>query len=164
MPKFGDLLQQAKDSGAMGDTVIPDGDFTLEVTKSNWKDQGDGSMGLLIKVVGDEEGQPLPDDDDANGVNSWTNLYFSEKAAGISFRTLKQLGFDETFLANSESGQEIADAAVGIVFSASVGHRNWGKEGDRVSNEFKGITVITPPSVGGVAVDPTDPNPDEEAY
>jgi hypothetical protein len=148
----------------MGDTVIPDGDFTLEVTKSNWKDQGDGSMGLLIKVVGDDEGQPLPDDDEAAGVNSWTNLYFSEKAAGISFRTLKQLGFDETFLAQSESGQEIADAAVGIVFTASVGHRTWGKDGDRVSNEFKAITVVTPPSVGGVSVDPTEPDPDEEAY
>lgn len=163
MPNFGDLLKQAKESGAMGDTVIPDGDFTLEVTKSNWKDTGDGSMGLLVKVVGDEDGQPLPEDDEAANVASWTNLYFSEKAAGISFRQLKAFGFDEDFLANSESGQEIADAAVGIVFTASVGHRNWGKEGDRVSNEFKGIQVITPPSVGAVASDPTTDDPDTEA-
>lgn len=166
MGTFGDLLKQAKESGAMGDTVIPDGDFTLEVTKANWKDKGDGSMGLLVKVVGDEEGQPLPDGDEADGVASWTNLYFSEKAAGISFRLLKQLGFDEDFLANSDSGQEIADAAPGIVFTASVGHRNWGDNDSRCSNEFKGIAVVVPPAVGGVAVDPTaaDPASEEEPF
>lgn len=163
MAKFGDLLQQAKDSGALGDTVIPDGDFTLEVTKSNWKDKND-SMGLLVKVVGDDEGQPLADDDEANGVSSWTNLYFSEKAAGISFRFLKSLGFDEDFLANSESGEDIANAATGIQFTASVGHRTWGKDGDRVSNEFKAVTVVVPPAVGGVASDPTDDGADQEPY
>lgn len=169
MAKFGDLLQQAKESGAMGDTVIPDGDFTLEVTKSNWNDKGDGSMGLLIKVVGDEEGDDLPEDDEAHNATSWTNLYFSEKAAGISFRTLKQLGFDEDYLAQSESGESIAEAAVGIQFSASVGHRNWGKDDERVSNEFKGIQVVVPPAVGAVAPDPTDATqpasePEEEPF
>lgn len=167
MAKFGDLLQQAKDSGAMGDTVIPDGDYLLEITKANWKDDGDGSMGLLIKVLADDEGNELPEGDEARNVSSWTNLYFSPKAAGISFRQLKSFGFDESFLANTESGQEIADNAAGIQFTASVGHRTWGKDGDRVSNEFKQITVVVPPAVGGVSVDPTDAevvDPEDDGY
>jgi hypothetical protein len=164
--KFGDLLKQAKESGAMGDTVIPDGDFLLEVVKTNCKDPAEGPIGLLVKVVGDEEGQPLPEGDEANGVVSWINLYFSEKAAPISFRQLKAFGFEEDFLANSESAQVIADAATGIRFTASVGHRNWGDNGSRTSNEFKGVTVVVPPSVGGVEADPQTEaeGPEDEAY
>lgn len=164
--KFGDLLKQAKESGAMGDTVIPDGDFLLEITKTNCKDPEEGPIGLLVKVIGDEEGNPLPEGDEAAGVVSWVNLYFSEKAAPISFRQLKDFGFDEDFLAESDDAGVIADAALGIRFTASVGHRNWGKEKDRVSNEFKSITVVTPPAVGGRSVDPQTaaPEPEDEAY
>lgn len=153
MAKFGDLLKQAKESGAMGDTIIPDGDFLLEITKTNCKDPEEGPIGLLVKVIAEEDGTPLADDDEAKNVASWINLYFSEAAAGISFRQLKQFGFDETFLAESEDAQSIADAALGIQFTASVGHRTWGKENDRVSNEFKAVTVITPPAVGSVPVE-----------
>jgi hypothetical protein len=165
MPKFGDLLKQAKESGAFGDTIIPDGDFLLEITKTNCKDPKEGPIGLFIKVVGDEDGQPLPEDDEANGATAWTNLYFSEAAAGISFRTLTQFGFDETFLAESEDAESIANAAQGIVFQATVEHRKWGKNNDRLSNDFKQITVVTPPSVGAVAPDPTLPfSEDEEPF
>ena len=149
----------------MGDTVIPDGDFTLEITKTNCKDPAEGPIGLLVKVVGDENGGALPEGDEANGVVSWVNLYFSEKAAPISFRQLKDFGFDEGFLAESEDAQSIADAATGIKFTASVGHRNWGKDGDRTSNEFKAIKVIAPPAVGGRSLDPQTPAPEaDEAY
>lgn len=161
--KFGDLLKEAKASGAMGDSIIPDGDFLLEITKTNCKDPEEGPIGLLVKVIGDEDGNELPDGDDAKDVTTWINLYFSEAAAGISFRQLKQFGFEESFLAESESAESIANAAQGIRFTASVGHRVWGKEKDRVSNEFKGVTVVVPPAVGGVAADPTDPEP-EDAY
>jgi hypothetical protein len=162
--KFGDLLKEAKESGAMGDTIIPDGDFTLEVTKTNCKDPEEGPIGLLVKVIGDEDGNELPEGDEAKNVTTWVNLYFSEKAAGISFRTLKQLGFDEQFLAESEDAESIANAAQGIRFAASVGHRTWGKENDRNSNEFKGIRVIVPPAVGGTAADPTPADSEDEDY
>lgn len=162
--KFGDILKEAKESGAMGDTVIPDGDFLLEITKSNCKDPEEGPIGLLVKVVGDDEGNALSPDDEANGAAAWINLYFSEKAAPISFRQLKSFGFDESFLAESESAEEIANAAVGIRFTASVGHRNWGSEGTRTSNEFKGVEVVTPPAVGSSPVDPTEPEDNEEPF
>jgi hypothetical protein len=160
--KFGDLLKQAKESGAMGDTVIPDGDFLLEITKTNCKDPEEGPIGLLIKVIGDEDGNELPDGDEAKNVTSWANLYFSEAAAPISFRQLKDFGFTEEFLANSEDAESIANLAQGIKFTASVGHRNWGKEKDRVSNEFKGVKIVAGPA--GQDVDPTPQDSDEEPY
>ncbi len=158
MAQFGDLLKQAKESGAMGDAVIPDGDFTLEVTKTNFNDKdGKESIGLLWKVLATDEGEDIPEDDEAHNAVGWTNLYFSPAAAGISFRQLKQFGFDETYLAESESVEQVAEAAKGIQITASVGHRFWGTDNDRCSNEFKGITVVVPPAVGAAPLAEADP-------
>ena len=156
--KFGDLLKQAKDSGAMGDAVIPDGDFLLEVINTNCKDPEEGPIGLQLAVLGGEDG-PLPEDDPAAKAKTWINLYFSEKAAPISFRQLKDLGFDEDFLANSDSAEAIAEAAKGIKFTASVGHRNWGDNGERCNNTLKGVTVVVGPAVG---LDPQSSDEDPE--
>jgi hypothetical protein len=161
---FGALYQKAKDEGSF-DTVIPDGDFRLEITRANGTDKdGKPRIGAQFKVIAAEGGEALPEDDEALGVATWDNFHFTEKSAAISFRRLRELGLDDDWLAESETPEQIAEALVGIVIDASVGHRRWGKDNENTSNTFKSIVVVTPPAVGAAPVVEKAPVEDDESY
>lgn len=142
---FGALFQKAKDDGAFDD-VIPDGDFHVEIKRANAKttQKGDDSIGVQFKVVG-------PDDDPAKGKTTWLNLNFSEKAAPISFRQLREWGVSEDFLNASERVDDVAEVLPGIVLDVQVGHRNWGANDENVNNTFKVYEVLVPPAAGAAA-------------
>lgn len=144
--RFGELFEKAKEEGAL-QSLIPDGDFQLECTHANGNTSKEGvdRIGLLWKVKANSDGSPLDDEDPAHNASGWQNLSFSEKAAAISMRQLKALGLTDEFLASSESPEEVAEACIGIVIDASVGHRNWGKDGENTSNDFKVAEVLVPP-------------------
>lgn len=152
---FGGLFKEAKAAGSF-DSTLPDGDFVLRVIRANakTKDSGQVSFGLQLEVVQSEV-------EDDIGKKTWTNLYFTEAAAPISFRFLTDIGLDESFIEQAETPDEVAQATVGVEFDAEVGHRNWGKNGENVSNTFKIVGVVTPPAVGG-APDPSEAVTDVE--
>ena len=154
---FGGLFKQAKASGAF-DNTLPDGDFVLRIIKANAKvkTNGEDSMGFQVEVIKSEV-------EDDIGRKTWTNLHFSEAAAPISFRWLTDLGLSEEFIESAESADQVAQAVVGVEFDCEVGHRNWGKGGENVSNTFKIVSVLTPPAVGSdpsQAVSDVDPEDD----
>ena len=162
---FGALYKKAKDDGAFDD-VLPDGDFRVEIKRANAKEtkKGDSSIGVQFKIIGEEGGAPIPDDDPAKGKTTWLNLNFSEKAAPISFRQLRDWGFDDEWLSESESAEQIAEALTGIVLDASVGHRNWGANDENVNNTLKVGAVVTPPTVGAAPIVPKADTPDDDGY
>lgn len=169
---FGALYKQAKEDGAFDD-VLPEGDFHLKLVKANAKEtkKGDDSIGVQAKVVGGVE-----EDDPVFGKTAWINLNFSEKAAPISFRQLRSWGFDDDFLTESESADQIAEAIPGIVLDATVKQRTWGSNDENVSNDIKVHEVLTPPAVGAAGQAETEDKPkrtrkakaetpaDDEAY
>lgn len=168
--RFGELHKQAKENGAIA-SLIPDGDFVLECTNANGKtnDAGVDSIGLLWKVKGElspESGNinELEDDDPANGASGWQNLNFGEKAVNISMRQLHDLGLTDDFLDNAESVEEVAQACVGIVIDASVGHRNWGDGGKNVAQNVKVVEVLVGPVLPEVAEDAEVVSGDEEPF
>lgn len=146
---MGGMRQQAIADGAF-DNVLPDGDFVLRIIKGNGKRKADGTptIGLQLEVVRSEVTEDI-------GKKTWWNLYFTEKALPISFRNLSDLGLSDEFVDNSGEPQELADALVGVEFDAEVSHRNWGKNGENVSNNFKIVELVTPPAVGA-GVDPSE--------
>lgn len=164
---LGALYKKAKDDGAFSD-VIPDGDFRLKILRANAgeaKASGAPRLGVQFKVTGDEDGQPLHDDDEAKDASSWVNLNFSDKAAPISFRQLREWGFDDEWLSETETVQQIADALLGIEIAATVGHRNWGKNEENVDNTIKVLYIVTPPAVGAApVVETAEIVEDDEAY
>ena len=149
---FGDIFAQAKASGAF-DTTVPDGIFVLEIAKGNgkFKDNGEPTIGLHLKIVAVD---PELGDDSDIGKGTWLNLHFSEKAAPISFRQLVQFGLTEEFIQATAEPQDVANALIGVRVLTDVGHRNWGKGGENVSNTFKIIELVTPP----VVCDDADPS------
>lgn len=147
---FGALYKQAKEDGAFDD-VLPEGDFHLTLVRANGKENaknGNISIGVQAKITG---GEGLDKDDPAFGKTAWLNLYFTDKAAPISFRQLKSWGFSDEFLAESESVEQIAEAIPGIVLDATVTVRNWGQNDENTANDIKVHEVLTPPAVGAAA-------------
>lgn len=172
MTTFGELFQAAKKDGAGGD-VLPEGDFAIKVIRAK-ADQKDGKpprIGLQLEIVGaavlDDEGQTHwtedAEEDDAIGRKAWSNIYFTEKAAPISFRFLGDLGLSDEFIAGSSDVADVADALVGVVFTAGVSVRSWGRDGDQKSNAFKVSELVTPPSIGSGA-DPTLADEDDIGF
>lgn len=144
MPTFGELAKQAAASGGT-DEIIPDGDFVVRIERANagTSNSGDDRIGVMLKVVGaDPDDEPLADDDPALGATSWINLYFSEKAFPISLKQLKEFGLSDSFIEQSDSAEQVADALVGTELVASIGHRTWGTDGDRTDNTIKVRHVV----------------------
>lgn len=164
---FGDLYKKAKAEGAFSD-LIPDGDFRLEIKRANGgeaKSSGNPRIGVQFLVLGAEGGEELPDDDEAKGASSWLNLNFSEKAAPISFRQLREWGLDDEWLQESESVEQIAEALVGIVFDATVGNRSWGKDNENTDNTIKVLEIVVPPATGAAPIKPkAEPTDDGTGY
>lgn len=153
MTTFGDLYTQAKKEGSFG-SVLPEGDFVLRVirAKSDAKEGKPPRIGFQVEVIRAE-------DDGDLGSKAWSNLYFSEKAAPISFRFLGELGLSDDFISAAASADEVAEALVGVEFDAEVSIRTWGKDNDQESNNFKVVELVTPPLVGAV---PTKPAVEDE--
>ncbi len=152
---FGALYKKAKDDGAFDD-VIPHGEYELTFDRANHKvnQKGDDRIGVHVKVTGG-----IPEDDPDFGKGTWLNLTFSEAASAIAFRQLGEWGFTDEFLSEAESAEQIADAIAGIVVDATVTTRNWGANGENVSNDIKVHQVLTAPAVGGAK-----PAEDEEPF
>lgn len=161
--KFGDLYKQAKADGSFDD-VIEQGDFTLEVVRANSSptQKGDEQIGILFEVKGGPENTDLPDDDAAKGTKGWVNLNFSEKAAPISLKFLRNIGVPDEVLDEAESGKDIAEILPGTVVDATVTHRTWGKDDENTAMNLAIHNVLVPPAVAGV-VDPTPAKPKAKA-
>lgn len=155
---FGALAKKAKEDGAFDD-VIPDGDFHLKVASSNAPPEKPGKaprIGVRFVVVSSPD---VAEDDPVLGKGAWVNLYFSEKAAPISFRQLKSWGLSQEWLEETETPQQIADALLGVVVDATVGHRNWGTDDENTDNTIKVHEVLVPPAVGGVVDEAPEAKP-----
>jgi hypothetical protein len=150
---FGELFKTAQKEGSFG-SVLPEGDFVLRVirAKSDAKEGKAPRIGFQVEVIRAE-------DDGDLGSKAWSNLYFTEKAAPISFRFLGELGLSDDYIESAESADIVAQALIGVEFDAEVSVRTWGKDNDQQSNNFKVVELVTAPVVGAV---PTKPVADEE--
>lgn len=101
--RFADLIEAA---GSDNGGLIPEGEYTLEVDGVNTKPAKSGpALGILWKVL---------DRGPVQGMTSWQNLYFSEKAAARSIRELGNIiGADELAAIAGDLDAQDAVEAVG---------------------------------------------------
>ena len=167
--KFGELYKSAQEAGAI-QQVLPDGDFIIECINGNagTTQAGDDKIGLQFQINGPEESfsDTINNEgnvvrDPARGAKAWFNLTFGEKAANISMRQLKDFGLTDAFLESAETAEDVANALKGVVLDVEVGHRNWGKNGENVSNTFKVHEVVVAPVLPAVSFSDSE---DEEPF
>ena len=99
---FGELLQQAKDAGAVTSTP-DDGDYTLRVVGANAGDTKKGypRFGIQWEI----EGGP------ASGNRFWTNISFSDNPTNvaISFRQFREMGMGEDYFASNPDKEAVKE-------------------------------------------------------
>jgi hypothetical protein len=136
-----EMLDQYKNEEV---AVLPDGEYTLEVTKCSVKDikDGEGLMPIYKVVGGPHAGQTA----------MLGTISLTPKSANIFFRTMKGFGLDKDFFATVQGLKEVAPVLVGRVIKAEVNSRPWKGE-DR--NQFAGIGTLELVAVG--ASDPSLP-------
>lgn len=143
---FNALMQQAKAEGFGPRETLPDGDYLIQAKTSKVsKTNGGGKDQIGVRWVVLEG--PLA------GRDFWENQTIttdSPKAMGMFFRWAAKFGMDGEFWARQPqpSLAEVAGNIQDVVLYATIGHRVWGKNQDKVDNT---ITVIENRGKGGIA-------------
>lgn len=137
--QFSDLLAKAKESGALGGGVIPEGEYDLEASIVNVKTVKSGpSLSVLWKVL---DRGPLENS------TGWQNFYFSDKAIGISMRSLNTI-LGEDGVAAAAGDLELADAleALAVALKGRKSHAKVGieegKDGYDDKNKFRHVAAV----------------------
>lgn len=129
-----DMLAQYKNEEV---SLLPEGEYTLEVTRCTVKDikNGEGLM-PIYKVIGGPE---------AGKTAMLGTISLTENSANIFFRTMKGFGLDKDFFATVGTLKEVAPLLVGRIIKAQIGTRPWKGE-DR--NQFASIGSLSLESLG----------------